>query len=223
MNVNRFSAIVLSTSVALCPNLISAQTDTTSGQPTSAQSSQQQQQPASSTRSRNGMQDSTSGPSGNAENMKDKIFLRKASAGGMAEVQLGQLASQKSTNDGVKNFGQKMVTDHTELNNELKPFAESMSVPTPKKLNVKDQAEYDKLNGMSGTDFDKEYIAYMVKDHHEDLREFHKEAETTSDTSLKAAVDKGATVIREHLQMVNKLAHENGVTLPGRAGASAGQ
>ena len=100
----------------------------------------------------------------------DKMFLKKASMGGYAEVQLGQLAAQKGNSDEVKKFGQKMVDDHTALNDQMKPFAEAAGLQPPTKLSPKDQAEYDKLNGLSGDDFDKEYLAYMVKDHHIDLR-----------------------------------------------------
>ena len=58
----------------------------------------------------------------------DKMFLHKASEGGYAEVQLGQLAVQKGNSDEVKKFGQKMVDDHTALNEQMKPFAEAMGL-----------------------------------------------------------------------------------------------
>lgn len=156
-----------------------------------------------------------------AQMMKDKMFLRKAAAGGMAEVQLGQLAADKASSPDVKAFGQKMVTDHTALNNDMKPIAESMGVMLPKKIKKEDQAEYDKLNGMSGDDFDKEYLAYMDKDHHADMREFRAEATTVQDPTLKAAVDKGYKVVREHTQMVDKMAKDKGLPVPERRGAPA--
>jgi putative membrane protein len=144
----------------------------------------------------------------------DKVFLHKASMGGYAEVQFGQLAAQKGNSDEVKKFGQKMVDDHTALNEQLKPFADSMGVKAPSKLSPKDQAEYDKLNGLSGDDFDKEYLSFMVKDHHQDLREFRHEEGAASDPNLKAAVTKGTKVIREHTEMVDKLAKDMGVPVP---------
>ncbi len=150
--------------------------------------------------------------------MKDKMFLRKAAAGGMAEVQLGELATQKAGAQDVKDFGQKMVTDHTALNNEMAPIADSMGVTLPKKFSKEDQAEYDKLNAMSGDDFDKEYVSFMVKDHHQDLREFRTEAASTSDPTLKAAVDKGSKVIYAHMTMIDKMAREKGIATPGHNG-----
>ncbi len=94
-------------------------------------------------------------------------------------------------------------------------LADSMGVMLPKTMNKDDQAEYDKLKGLSGNDFDTEYLAYMVKDHHKDLHEFRVEAANTSaDASLHDAVVKAESVIHDHTVMVDKLAREKGVPVP---------
>ena len=203
--------------VLLSPAFLQAQTSYPStGQPTQQQQMQQQQQPGAAQPGApmTDMPDSAASSGASSQVMKDKMFLRKAAEGGMAEVQLGQLASEKASSEDVKAFGQKMVKDHTQLNEEMKPIAESMGVMLPKKLSSKDQAEYDKLNGLSGEEFDKEYLTCMVKDHHADLREFRMEAANASDPTLKAAVQKGAQVIREHTTMVDSLAKSKGVATP---------
>jgi len=175
---------------------------------------------ASSNGSGSGMAGAMTGTTGSndpsGQNMKDKKFVHKAAEGGMAEIQLSQLALQKAGSDDVKQFAQKMVDDHTMLNDSMKPIADQMGVKVPTKLAKKDQAEYDKLNGMSGDAFDKEYLAYMVKDHHKDLREFRQEDATAGDPALKTAVDKGTSVIQEHTQMVEQLAKSKGVTAGGQ-------
>jgi putative membrane protein len=157
----------------------------------------------------------------NAQSMRDRTFLRKASEGGLAEVQFGKLAAEKGASDDVKNFGQKMVDDHTKLNEKMAPIASSMGVSAPKHLNKEDQAEYNKLNSLSGDDFDKEYIAAMVKDHHTDLREFRQEATSTTDPTLKQAVDDGASVIHDHMVMIDKIAQNKGIAAPGTHGKSS--
>src|ERR1700733_6312799 len=185
MKFNQIRIIMLGTVATLSPVGLMAKADSMS-MPTSQTNRQTQQQPGSPA-----MQDSGNNANDTSQNMKDKMFLRHAAEGGMAEVKLGQLAAQKASSDDVKAFGQKMVDDHTMLNNEMAPIADSMGVRTPKNLNKQDQAEYDKLSGLSGTDFDTEYLTAMVKDHHKDLREFREQAATTTDPTLKAAVDKG--------------------------------
>ena len=140
----------------------------------------------------------------------DKMFVKTAAEGGLTEVKLGELASQKSSSDDVKQFGQKMVTDHTQLNDDMKPIAQSMGITPPTQLNKKDQKMYDKLSAMSGDAFDKAYLSAMVKDHHNDLSAFKAEASSTQNADLKAAVEKGTAVIQEHTTMVEKLAQAKG-------------
>ena len=66
---------------------------------------------------------------------------------------------------------------------------------------------------MSGEDFDKEYLSYMVKDHHVDLMEFRREMASTQDQGLKAAVTRGVQMIQLHAQMVDSLAESKGVAV----------
>ncbi len=213
MNCHPMRIILLGTATALCPVALFAQSD-----PMAPPSNTTPTPPGPNHQSTISTQESTGMSSDSTEMMKDKMFLRKAAAGGMAEVQLGELATQKAGAQDVKDFGQKMVTDHTALNNEMAPIADSMSITLPKKISKEDQAEYNKLSAMSGDDFDKEYVAFMVKDHHQDLREFRTEAASTSDPTLKAAVDKGSKVIYEHMTMIDKMAREKGIATPGHNG-----
>jgi putative membrane protein len=147
--------------------------------------------------------------------MEDKMFLRKAAEGGIAEVKYGQLAAQKG-GDEVKAFGQKMVDDYTKLNTEIAQIADSMGVMLPKAMNKEDQMEYDKLDKLSGDAFDKEYLTLMVKDHHQDLHEFRVEAASRTDPTLHDEVVKAESVIHDHKLMVDKLARERGIPIPVR-------
>jgi len=153
---------------------------------------------------------------------QDKHFLMEASQGGMAEIQLGQLASEKGQSPKVKAFGEKMVTDHTKLNNELKPFADKDGVPPPTGLSAEDQAELDKLNGLSGAEFDKEYVAYMEKDHRHDQQAFQQEISSTQDTQLKMAVEHGLKVVDQHLAIITKMGEKMGVQAASLQGQPVG-
>jgi putative membrane protein len=205
----KFIAVrMLIVGAALFSPALLAQSDPMSPPATLTQPTRPQQFPTSSS-----IQDSAPNSGDLGQIMKDKIFLRKAAQGGMAEVKLGQLAAQKGSSEDVRAFGQKMVDDHTKLNNDMAPIADSMGVRLPKDLSKEDQAEYDKLSGLSGNDFDMEYLSFMVKDHHNDQREFRQEAASTTDSTLQAAVVNGAKIIHEHTVMVDKLAREKGVPM----------
>ena len=160
---------------------------------------------------RNSSDSMTGGQGAGTGKSMDKMFVRKALQGGMAEVQLGQLAQQKSSNDEVKQFGQKMVDDHTKLGDDLKPIAEQMNVKVPDAPSKKDQATMAKLQALNGDAFDKAYIKDMVKDHETDQKEFKQEASSTSNPDLKQAATHGEEVITEHLQMIRQIAQKNNV------------
>src|SRR5580698_8974286 len=150
----------------MSPALLSAQYDPMAV-PTSQSQPNRAGQPATPS-----LQDSGPNAGDVGQIMKDKMFLRSAAEGGIAEVKFGQLAAKKGSSEDVRAFAQKMVDDHTQLNSEVARVADSMGVMLPKEMNKEDQAEYEKLNALSGNDFDIEYLTFMVKDHHKDLHAF---------------------------------------------------
>jgi len=137
--------------------------------------------------------------------------VRSALEGGNAEVKLGQLAAQKGSSEDVKQFGQKMVDDHTKLGHQMKQIAQQQGIEVPEGIPAKDTALETKLNSLSGDAFDQAYIAAMVKDHEKDLTEFKKEADSGNDTSIKGAATQGSQVISEHLQMAVQMAQKHNV------------
>ena len=138
----------------------------------------------------------------------DRMFVGKALQGGMAEVQLGQLTLQKSNNDQVKQFAQKMIDDHTKLGAQMKPVAQQIGVPAPNKISKKDAKEIAKLQTLSGSAYDQAYIQAMVKDHKQDLSDFQMEASNGQDQTVKDAASQGGQIIAQHLQMIQQLAKD---------------
>jgi putative membrane protein len=143
----------------------------------------------------------------------DKIFVKKAMQGSIAQVQLGQLTLEKSNNDQVKKFAQKMIDDHTKLNQQMKPVAQQLRVDIPTEVSKKDKALIGKMNALSGPAYDQAYIKDMVKDHKQDLSEFQMEASNGHDPSVKDAAMQGSKIISEHLQMAQQLAKDQNVDL----------
>ncbi len=138
-------------------------------------------------------------------NSPDATFAMKAAQGGMAEVQMGQLAAQKAVTPDVKSFGQQMVDDHSKANDKLKSVAEAENMTLPTSLNGKDQAEYTKLQGLSGTDFDREYVRDMVRDHQMDVKDFQKEANSGQDPQIKDFAQQTLPILQEHLSKIKSI------------------
>ncbi len=140
-----------------------------------------------------------------AQSDDDKKFLATAAQSDQNEIKLSELAEQKATNRDVKAFAQKMVKEHQEMTASMKPFAESWGLNPPMGPDDDHQKEWDKLNGMSGAGFDKEYMDQMVSDHSKALSAFTSEAKDTKDAKFRAAVLKGKTAVAAHKNMAYDL------------------
>jgi putative membrane protein len=143
----------------------------------------------------------------------DKMFVKKAMQGNLAEVQMGQLALQKSNNDQVKKFAQTMIDDHTKLNEQMRPIAQQLGVDIPTDASKKDKSLMTKMQGLSGPAYDQAYIKEMVKDHKQDQGEFKMEVSNSGNIGVKNAALDGGKTISEHLQMAQQLAKDQNIDL----------
>ncbi len=123
---------------------------------------------------------------------KDKTFMKKAAKGGMMEVAMGRVAEQNGQSEDVKSFGKRMVTDHSNANDELKSIAEQKGVNLPSKEPSEKWAS------------DKAHMDAMVKDHEKDLAEFQEEANTGTDPDVKKFAEDTAKVVQKHLDLAKK-------------------
>ena len=135
----------------------------------------------------------------------DSDFVEDAAIGGMAEVELGKLASTKAANAEVKKFGQMMVTDHTAANNQLKELAGKKGWKLPTEVDSSHKATADNLRNLVGADFDKEYVDDMVDDHETDVKAFQDKANNATDPELKAFAQKTLPVLQKHLDAIKAI------------------
>jgi putative membrane protein len=126
---------------------------------------------------------------------KDKTFMQNAAKGGMEEVEMGKMAQAKGQSDGVKKFGARMVAEHGNANNELMALAAKKGV----KLSTA-KPKMEKI----GANFDKEYMADMIKDHQKDLAEFQGAAKDATDPDVKKFAEKGSKMVQKHLKLAQE-------------------
>jgi putative membrane protein len=134
----------------------------------------------------------------------DANFVKEAAMGGMAEVELGRLAQQNAGSDAVKQFGARMVQDHSASINQLTTLASSKGVTPPPQLDPKHAQMRDKLFTMRGAEFDRAYMQGMVEDHDKTVKLFQQQAQRGADQDLKRFADATLPAIEEH----NKMARE---------------
>jgi putative membrane protein len=139
---------------------------------------------------------------------EDKEFVVKAGMGGLAEVQMGNLALQKGSSADVKAFAQRMVTDHSKANAELAQLATTKGLALPTELADAHKSGYEHLNGLSGAEFDKAYMQHMVSDHETDVALFDKASTSSTDADLKAWAGKTLPTLKEHLEQAKTIARK---------------
>jgi putative membrane protein len=136
----------------------------------------------------------------------DKKFAMTAAMGGMAEVEMAQLALTKASSDAVKQYAQKMIDDHTAANAELMQIASSKGIALPTAPDAKHRAMMAKMQRLSGAAFDREYIMMAGhKDHMKMEKLFKDESMKGRDADLKGFAAKTLPVVRMHLQMARDM------------------
>jgi putative membrane protein len=135
----------------------------------------------------------------------ERTFLQSASNGGLAEVELGKLAEQRASNADVRNFGARMVKDHTAANKELAALAARKGVSFPTRIDRKDEELHDRLSKLSGPAFDRAYMQEMTADHEHDVAEFHQAADTSSDPEVRDFAALTLPTLTSHLEEARRI------------------
>jgi putative membrane protein len=150
-------------------------------------------------------------PSGQSEPMptqsilSDEDFAKDAAQGGMAEVKLGQLAEDKGGSDAVKDFGRRMVEDHSKVNAQLQEIASREKMKLPTELSKRNQKTYDRLSGLSSDAFDRAYARDMVRDHQDDVAAFRQEASNGENEAIKNFARQTLPTLEDHLKMARQM------------------
>jgi len=134
----------------------------------------------------------------------EREFIMKAAKSGMMEVELGRLAQEKGTSEQVKNLGQRLVADHGKANEELKEVASRAGVTLPEHhQGMKHDAKADRLQNLSGAEFDRQFMRMQVEHHRKDIAEFQKMARNGSEP-VKSFAAKQLPALQEHLRMAQE-------------------
>jgi len=139
--------------------------------------------------------------------MSDNEFAKIAAEGGLAEVKLGQLAEEKGSLQTVKDFGKRMVTDHSKADDGLKAAVSKDKIVLPSEMSAKDQAVYNRLSKLSGEAFDRAYARDMVRDHSADIAAFRHEANYGKDASIKGFASQTLPTLEDHLKQAHGMLH----------------
>jgi putative membrane protein len=136
----------------------------------------------------------------------DAAALKQLAQSSLNEIEAGQSAESKAQSAEVREFAKKMQTDHTKMLDELKSLAQARGVALPQSASVKDMAQMKMMGRASGADFDRQYLAHVVKDHQKDVKETEDLAAKAKDPDFRKAVQHANAKVREHLQLAQRIA-----------------
>jgi putative membrane protein len=141
-------------------------------------------------------------------NNPDRLFVRAAAIGGMAEVEFGKLAQQKAQSAAVKDFALRMIEDHSKANDRLTSIAKEAGIAVPDELDPEHQAMRDRLGALSGAEFDLVYLEGQVADHQQTVQLLEYEIGSGQHVALKSLAAESLPVVLQHLQSAQSIRAE---------------
>jgi putative membrane protein len=138
-------------------------------------------------------------------------FATQVAVIGQAEIELGQLALQQTQNPGVRNYAQRMVADHQAAAAKLTKIAGAEQLELPQALDAEHQALKDKLSGLRGAAFDREYVKAMAVGHDQAVALFEAASQAGQMPSgLKEFAAATLPTLKEHMEMAHELHAKEG-------------
>lgn len=141
---------------------------------------------------------------------KETAFLQKAAQGQLAEIALGALALKKASHKDVKEFGAEINEDHQYASQEVKELSASEGIYLPVQLDSEHKKQQQRLSHLSGKEFDEAFVAYMLKNHRKDLKEFEKNAAMLRNEKVKQWAEGILPVLTVHLKKAERVAEALG-------------
>lgn len=131
-------------------------------------------------------------------------FLTDAMKGDNSEIHLGQLIAQSGASSAVRDFGNTLVTDHTQAKSQVVAVAEQMGVRSTDAMMPEARSEEAKLRHLRGRAFDREVKRYMINDHQKDIAKFQSQARSGDRKTAELAREQLPT-LRKHLRIAESL------------------
>ena len=136
---------------------------------------------------------------------EDTQFMKDAAQSGMAEIKMGELASSNAESQQVKALAQKLVTDHSKVNEELKQLATKKSVMLPDAVTEQQKTMLQHLSSLKGSEFDSAFKQHAVENHQKSVDKFKATSEKAKDADIKAFAAKTLPALQLHLALAKQL------------------
>ena len=139
-----------------------------------------------------------------ASQADEQVFIKDAVQGNLAEVQLGELAAQRSENDAVRKFGETLRTEHQAALKRTTNVAKSLQVEPPTEPSTEARGFYDGLSQLSGSEFDAAFVSHMITAHEAEIAKYSRNASSNND-AVAAMVADALPKLKSHLATAQAL------------------
>jgi putative membrane protein len=143
--------------------------------------------------------------SANADIRGDSRFIREFTSDNMLEASLGKLAEQKAENSAVKQFGQKMDTDHNKIQNDWVSIASKDGLTLKTGMGPRHRAKLNQLQKLSGKAFDKAYMTTSIQDHKDDIDYFQREGQAAHSSQVRDLVASTLPTLQDHFKQAKEV------------------
>jgi putative membrane protein len=142
----------------------------------------------------------------------DAEFIREITADNMLEIRLGRTAASKAENPAVKQFGQRMVTDHTRMRDQWVALASRHGVTFQPDFGLREQEDQVKeFEKLSGSEFDRAYMNHMIKSHQQELDKFQNEGRSARSVEVRQLVAASMPTLDQQLSLARQVGSQVGV------------
>lgn len=148
----------------------------------------------------------------------DQQLVNKVAAGNLLEVRLAQFAQTKAENPAVKQFGQRMVVDHTSSQKEWMAVAKKNGIDFRAELSPQQVAQAEQLKSLSGAAFDRAYMTLMVQNHRDNVATFQSERNAAHSADVRQLIDTSLPTIQGHLNLSQQIGSQVGADMTATTG-----
>ncbi|MFN3323030.1 MAG: DUF4142 domain-containing protein [Bryobacteraceae bacterium] len=138
-------------------------------------------------------------------------FLEAAAWGHRAQIEMGRLAQRAAASAQVREFGGRMVAEHSASLAELQPIAARLNVTLPPGVSPARQTALDRLAQLSGAEFDVAYMTETLREHRNDVRTYREAGRAVRDPELAAYIERTLTMLLRHLRTAREISDALGL------------
>jgi putative membrane protein len=156
-----------------------------------------------------------------SQDIADTSFVRELRTNNLLEIRMGSVAARRSTNAAVKQFAQRMVTDHTTMGNEWTSLASRLGLGTTSALDVNQQQVVSQLSSVPAAQFDQQYMSTAVQMHQNVIGLLQSKGASAQNVEVRQLAAKGLPIVEQHLTMAQQVASQIGASVASTSPATS--